>query len=132
MPDYPYVYATAPPRPVQPGGTRVRVLRRGAGHKGARREEGGDEGRDRGPEDEAWRQLLADAVAELNRSFQRAGAPFACVLEEDAEGILLRVRRQGEDGAAEDLDEETMEPHELPLWLQRIRVGLGLIVDETA
>ncbi len=132
MPDYPYVHAAAPPRPVQPGETRARVLRRGSGQGGAGREEGGEEGRARGPEDDAWRQLLAEAVAELNGSLQRAGAPFTCTLEEDEEGITLRVRRGGEDGTAEEVDEETLEPDDLPLWLERLRVGLGLIVDETA
>jgi hypothetical protein len=71
-------------------------------------------------------------VDELNASFRSAGAPFACALEEDAKGLSLRVRRHGDAGAGEDVEEEVLEPHELPRWLHRIRVGLGLLVDETA
>ncbi len=129
MPDYPYVYATSAPRPVLPGGTRVRVLRRGAG-----REEAGDEGDEgaRGEEDRSWQALLHGAVEELNASFRRAGAPFTCDLEEDEHGISLHVRRHGEDGRDREVEEETLEPRDLPLWLNRIRVGLGLLIDETA
>lgn len=131
MPDYPYVYAASPARPVQPGGTRVRVLRR---NRPVEEERSGQEGgEDRGPgAEEAWRTLLTQAVDELNASFRSAGAPFACALEEDAEGMFLRVRRHGDAGASQDVEEEVLEPQELPRWLHRIRVGLGLLVDETA
>ncbi|MEW6489115.1 MAG: hypothetical protein AB1578_14505 [Thermodesulfobacteriota bacterium] len=130
MPDYPYVYAASPARPVQPGGTRVRVLRRGRPAQESAEEEGGE---DRGPGgEETWRTLLTQAVDDLNASFRSAGAPFACALEEDAEGLFLRVRRHGDAGAGEDVEDEVLEPQDLPRWLHRIRVGLGLLVDETA
>lgn len=132
MPDHPYVYATTPARPVQAGGTRVRVLRRGSQPEGGPEEEEGGEDRDEAAAEEAWRTLLTQAVEELNASFRKAGAPFTCALEEDAEGLSLRVRRHGEAGAREDVEEEVLESQDLPLWLHRIRVGLGLLVDETA
>jgi hypothetical protein len=46
--------------------------------------------------------------------------------------LFLRVRRHGDAGASQDVEDEVLEPQDLPRWLHRIRVGLGLLVDETA
>jgi len=127
MADPPLVYAAAGLRPVAPGGTRVRVLRRRPQQEGAGEDASGDN-----REEEAWRTLLVEAVEDLNASFLRAAVPFLCVLDEDEAGYTLHVRRQGPGAEPADVEEETMEPQDLPRWLARIRTGLGLLVDETA
>ncbi len=128
MAEPPFIYPAASPRPVEPGGTRVRVPRRRP-----RDQETGAEGdEDKRREEDAWRTLLAEAVDDLNASFRRAGAPFLCVLDEDESGYTLHVRREGADGPFEELEEEPLAPQDLDRWLARIRAGLGLLVDEKA
>jgi hypothetical protein len=128
MADPPFVYATAAPRPVEPGGTRVRVRRRRPRGEG----DDAERGAEGSLEEDAWRALLVEAVADLNAAFQRAAVPFLCVLDEDEAGYTLHVRREGAGEAPAELEEETLEPRDLPRWLARIRTGLGLLVDETA
>ena len=130
MADYPYVYGSVGPRPVEQGGTRVRVFRRRRGESSEEKasEEGG---REAGGE-EAWRSLLEEAVEELNRSFEQAGVPFTCLLDEDEEGLFLHVRREGEDGSEQDVEEELLDPADLPQWLGRLRTRLGILLDEKA
>ncbi len=132
MPDYPYVYGEGPVRPIGPGGTTRRVFRkRATAQGGAPVEERYEEGQDL-----AWRRLLEEAVEELNASFSRSQAPFACFLEEDGAGFALRVRRLDVEGGASDEEGETIEdfldPAELPQWLARLRAHLGILVDEKA
>lgn len=130
MADPPFVHPAAGPRPIEPGGTRVRVLRRRPS-----REEGEEnpEERGEGQEEDAWRALLLEAVDDLNASFRRASVPFLCELEEDEAGYTLHVRREGDaEGVPTELEEEILDPRDLPRWLARIRTGLGLLVDETA
>jgi len=130
MADPPFVYPAAGPRPVEPGGTRVRVLRRRPPREES--EENPDE-RGEGQEEDAWRALLLEAVEDLNASFRRASVPFFCELDEDEAGYTLHVRREGAGGEVpSELEEETLDPRDLPRWLARIRTGLGLLVDETA
>lgn len=127
MPDSPYVYGTQAPRAVEPGGSRLRVFRRRAPARGEASEEA------RGSGDEAgWRALLAEAVAELDDAFERAGTPWRCRLEEDEEGFVLRVSRPSADQAPGPADEveEVLDPADLPAWLARLRARLGLLVDE--
>ncbi len=128
MPDHPYVYASPAPRPVEPGGTRIRVFRRRP-----RQEEGGEEDRREAEERLArWREVLAQAVDELNRAMEEAGLPHRVRLVEDAEGFLLHVST-GADGPHPALEaEELLDPADLPRWLGRLRARLGLLVDETA
>lgn len=128
MPDYPYVDPSPPLPPVGPGGTRVRLFRR---------QEHEEPDQERSPQEEeanhaAWEELLKDAVGELNASFQRDGVPFTCVLEEEDQGFSLSVVREGDGGAARAVEEEFLAPAELPRWLARLRLRLGLLVDETA
>lgn len=129
MPEFPYVYGTDPALPVGPGGTRLRVLRRRP------RDETRDG--DRGPEqdgggrEDAWRELLEQAVAELNRSFESARVPFVCTLDEDPAGFSLHVRRTDAAAGGTEEVEELLEPAELPRWLARLRIRLGLLVDRT-
>lgn len=131
MPDYPYVYGSSETRPISPGGTRIRLLRRRGGQR-----QGGETGAN--PEEEkergehAWRALLEHAVEDLNASLRASGAPFACALEEDEAGFILRVRREGEPGEATEIEEEVLAPAELPKWLSRIRSRLGILVDQSA
>ena len=129
MPDYPYVYESTGPRPVAPGGTRVRVLRRRDQEAEGETEQ---EREGEGSTERSWRQLLENAVGELNDAFRRSGVPFHCLLEEDAQGLCLHVRREGDDGVAEEVEEEVLAPSELPHWLTRFRTRLGILIDETA
>lgn len=128
MPDYPYVYGQAPPRPVGPGGTRLRVFRRRPPREGEAQVPAQAE------EEAPWAALLESAVAELNASFLRSQAPWSCRLEEDQAGLLLRVihkdAAEGPDSMPEEVD-EVMEPADLPAWLARLRARLGLLIDET-
>jgi hypothetical protein len=130
MPDYPYVYTSDPLRQVAPGGTRVRFLRRRP-RKGEEEESGTspEGGKDRG--DPGWRSLLETAVQELNDSFRDAKVPFSCTLEEDEDGFTLQVRPWG-DGGDPGVEEELLEPADLPQWLARLRSRLGILVDRTA
>ncbi len=131
MPDYPFTYAAAPPHPVAPGGTRVRLFRR--------RARPGEEAPREGPGEEepsGWRALLTAAVAELNEAFAKGAAPFSCVLEEDRRGLSLRILHLSEDGSpvapqgpVEEI-EEFLDPAELPRWLARLRSHLGILVDD--
>lgn len=129
MPDYPYVYQSTGPRPVASGGTRVRVLRRRDQETEGETEQEREEQSSPGG---SWHQLLEKAVAELNDAFRHAGVPFNCLLEEDAQGFCLHVRREGDDGVAEEVEEEILSPSDLPQWLRRFRTRLGILVDETA
>ena len=140
MPDYPYIYDAKAAHPVGPGGTRLRVFRR---RETAYEEEGGGEQREdhesSSDREAAWRRLLNEAVEELNGSFRQSGVPFSCTLEEDDTGFCLRVFRQlhnqeseGAAAVAEEVEEEVVEPSQLPLWLTRIRSRLGLLLDEKA
>lgn len=126
MPDYPYVYAEGPARGVEPGGARVRVLRR---------RPRGEKPTPEAPEEpEAWEALLREAVEELNGAFRRTGAPFTCTLRADDAGFLLHVRHVGEpraDPTEEDAVDEVLAPSDLPAWLRRLQTRLGLLVDET-
>ncbi len=128
MPDYPYVDPSPALPPVGPGGTQMRLFRR------REREE---PGRERSPQEEeandaAWEGLLEDAVGELNAAFRRDGVPFTCVLEEDDRGFSLSILREGDGSAPREVEEEFLDPTELPRWLARLRLRLGLLVDETA
>lgn len=127
MPDYPYVYPDAPLRAVEPESARLRLPRRRA----RRPEEAADPASVEGSEAE-WRSLLEEAAGELNASFRVAGAPWHCHIEEDDDGFLLKVMRQGADSSAGDAEEidEALEPADLPAWLARLRLRLGLLVDE--
>ncbi len=129
MPDYPYVYASPAPRPVEPGGTRIRVFRR----RPRKGEEGAEEERREAEERLArWREALTRAVDELNRAMEEAGLPHRVRLVEDSEGFLLHVST-GAEGAQPPLEaEELLDPADLPRWLARLRARLGLLVDETA
>ena len=134
MPDYPYVYDTNATRPVEYGGARLRVFRRRG-----REDEGGepDDHSSHGDYESKWREMLRQAVDDLNDAFRRSGAAFLCALDEDESGFCLRVFRlgaggPGSDAMAEGVDEEVVNPEELPLWLSRLRSRLGLLVDETA
>lgn len=131
MPEFPYVYGLGSPRGVEPGGRRIRFLRRRAG-KGGDSEDPAEKPEEHDAEEASWRVLLEDAVEQLNASFGRSAIPFLCVLEEDENGLSLRIRREGEDGSTETVDEEILERSEFPRWLERIRSQLGLLVDETA
>lgn len=124
MPDSPYVYATGAARPVEPGGTRVRVLRRRKPE-----DEPDEEPREPGAEDR-WRELLATAVDELNEAFREGGAAFRCTLEEDESGLCLHVHRTGGQGPGPSDVEEVLDPADLPRWLARLRTRLGLLVDQ--
>ena len=131
MPDYPYVDPSPALRPVGPGGTRVRLLRRRE-REAAPEDERGH--RDEAANDAAWEELLGSAVEELNVAFEQAGVPFTCTLGEDEHSMWLTVSRQssGHEGEPLALDEEVLEPADLPRWLARLRLRLGLLVDETA
>ena len=90
---------------------------------------GAEDGRE-----EHWRELLEAALEELNEAFRRSGAAYACHLEEDEAGFLLKVVRQGGpplSGISDEVD-EALEPADLPVWLGRLRARLGLLVDEIA
>jgi hypothetical protein len=127
----PLVHGTGGAQPVAPGGTRVRFFRRR--RREGEGEEAGREGENRDERDEAkWRALLEEAVEELNTAFRDAGVPTSCALEEDEHGLCLHVRRHGSGGASEELEEEVLDPADLPKWLARIRTRLGLLVDERA
>lgn len=128
MPEYPYVYGADSTRPVAPGGTRLRIARRRPRREPEK--EGQDPGKE-GGEDSAWRELLEEAVAELNQAFRDRHVPFLCSLDEDPTGFCLHVRRTDAVGG-EDAAEELIDPAELPQWLSRLRTRLGLLVDETA
>lgn len=132
MPDYPHIYGTPGPRPIAAGGTRVRMARRRTPSQSGEDRSGAEEGGGRDREAATWRELLQEAVADLNASFQRSGAPFACALEEDAQGYSLVVKRVGDGDTGEPIEEEILEPSELPQWLARIRTRLGILVDEKA
>ncbi|MDW7712390.1 MAG: hypothetical protein SCH98_18130 [Deferrisomatales bacterium] len=110
----------------------MRVLRRRPRGESATEPEPGRAAPEPGAEERAWREMLAAAAQELNESFRASGAPFLCAVEEDPEGITLRVSRLGEEGRTEDVEEEVLDSRELPVWLGRLRLGLGLLVDETA
>ena len=129
MPDYPYVYATPAPRPVEPGGTRIRLFRRRPRQE---EEEGGEERREAEERLARWREVLTQAVDELNRAMEEAGLPHRVRLVEDAEGFLLHVST-GADGPHPALEtDELLDPADLPRWIARLRARLGLLVDETA
>jgi hypothetical protein len=102
-----------------------------------RRREGEEPDDRRSPQEEeandaAWEQLLEDAVAELNASFREDGVPFTCVLEEDEQGLSLSILRDGDGTPPREVEEAVLAPAELPSWLARLRLRLGLLVDETA
>lgn len=128
MPDHPYVEPSPPLPPVEPGGTQVRLSRRRE-----RREPSQEQGpQDEAANDSAWEELLQAAVAELNAAFRDGGVPFRCELEEDAQGFSLSIRRQGDGSPPGDVEEVVLSPAELPRWLARLRLRMGLLVDETA
>ena len=129
MPDYPYVDPSPAPLPVGPGGTRVRLFRRREPEEEPEEERSH---RDKAANDAAWEELMESAVDELNTSFEQAGVPFTCTLGEDQHSMWLTVNRQNEDGGGESVEEEVLEPADLPRWLSRLRLRLGLLVDETA
>jgi hypothetical protein len=107
----------------------VRLFRR----REPEQEEGESPPRDEAANDEAWEDVLEEAVEEMNAALQRAGAPFTCNLEEDEHGFCLSVLRKGSGGEAEyAIEEEVLAPGDLPRWLLRLRLRLGLLVDETA
>ncbi|MBI5015963.1 MAG: hypothetical protein HZB55_10785 [Deltaproteobacteria bacterium] len=126
MPDYPYVYPEGAVRPIQPGATRLRFFRRRP------RSEGEAEPHAAETPETAWGELLEAAIRDINAAFRQAGAPYTCVLEEDAAGFLLKViHESGEPlrkGTAEV--DEVLEPADLPAWLARLRAHLGILVDE--
>ncbi len=131
MPDYPYVYAppgTPPPRPVEPGGTRIRVFRR---RRGPAEEETGAGGEDAEERLRRWREALQEAVEELNAELAAAGLPHRVRLGEDREGFWLHVTGFP-PGAPPLRVDELLDPADLPRWLARLRTRLGLLVDETA
>ncbi len=131
MPDYPHVHGSLTVRPVGAGGTRIRLVRRRPGE--AEGEETGENSAERKDQrDSAWRALIEEAVRELDASLRAAGAPFTCGLEEDEDGLILQVRRHRREGVAPEVEEEYLEPTDLPEWLARIRSRLGILVDETA
>ncbi len=132
MPDYPYVYGAQGPRPVMPGGTRIRLPRRRTPSEGGEDRAGGQAGEGGGQDATPWKDLIREAVADLNASFQSSGAPFVCEIEEDAQGYSLVVRRFGSGEPGEAIEEEALEPSELPEWLDRIRARLGILLDEKA
>ncbi len=130
MPDYPYIYQTGAPRPVEPGGTRLRFFRRRREETAQQQDQ--DAGKDDHPATEPpWSEVLEQAVADLNAAFRQAGAPFTCSLEEDDAGYTLIVRAEGAAGSTQEI-EEVLEPSEFPRWLSRLRARLGVLVDETA
>jgi hypothetical protein len=135
MPDYPYVYDSRAPRPIGLGGTRLRVFRRRPPAEGTEHEENSGSAEE---SDARWRQLLGQAVEELNESFGHSGVPFLCSLDEDEGGFSLKISRipgPGETAGAEDAPEgveEAVEPADLPRWLARLRARLGILVDEKA
>lgn len=129
MPDYPYVDPSPAPLPVGPGGTRVRVFRR---RQPEEEEQEESSPRDEEANDAAWEELLGQAVEELNAAFRQARVPFTCTLEEDEHSICLCVRREGDGPTAHAVEEEVLAPGDLPRWLLRLRLRLGLLVDETA
>lgn len=125
MPDYPYVYGTAAPRPVEPGGTRIRVFRR---RRGEEEEERGEETADRWA---AWEAALAEAVEELNRHLEAAGSAVRAQLAEEEGSLFLTL--SGLPGALPSaLPAVPLDPADLPRWFGRLRSHLGLLVDETA
>ncbi|GAB6063019.1 hypothetical protein [Deferrisoma palaeochoriense] len=125
MPDYPYVYGTAAPRPVEPGGTRIRVFRRRREEQG---EEGGEEAADRWA---AWEEALAEAVEELNRDLEAQGSGVRVHLAEEEGSLFLTLT--GLPGALPSpLPSAPLDPADLPRWFARLRSHLGLLVDETA
>ena len=130
MPDYPYVYGTGALRPVAPGGTRIRLFRR------RQEETEGDKNEpphgEQGQDQSGWAEMLREAVEELNASLLRAGAPFRCSLEEDEGGLVFQVRREGGQPGPPEVEEEILDPAELPRWLARIRSRLGVLIDEKA
>jgi hypothetical protein len=129
--DYPYVYPEGPVRPVESGGTRLRVFRKRPQREGTENEQ--ESSTD--PHAAAWRELLEKAVAELNEGFQETGAPYACQLLEDDAGFLLRVARGAQEGevpGSSEKVEEILQPADLPAWLARLRAHLGILVDEKA
>ena len=131
MPEYPYVHGSTEALPISPGGTRIRLLRRRRGEREGGEAEANPEGqKDRG--EQRWRALLGQAVEDLNASLRASGAAFACALEEDEAGFILRFRRAGEPGEAQEIEEEILDPAELPRWLARIRSHLGILVDQSA
>ncbi|WP_025322498.1 hypothetical protein [Deferrisoma camini] len=129
MPDYPYVYGTAGPRPVEPGGTRIRVFRRRP-RRGE--EEGGEQDRD-SAEDRwaAWREALADAVEELNRALEAEGVATRFLLVEEEAGLGLEVTGLPPGANLPPLP-EALDPDDLPAWFARLRTRLGLLLDRRA
>jgi hypothetical protein len=132
VPDYPYVYAEGPVRPIQPGATRLRVFRRGPRREGEPESPITAAGSTRDDRDTRWRRLLEAAVGELNATLRKAGAPYVCHLEEDEAGFLLKVIHRDGEPLEEGPDEvdEVLEPEELPAMLARLRTRLGILVDE--
>lgn len=128
MADYPSVFPEGPVFPVAPGGAQARIPRR------RNRREEKEPPRD--SYEAVWRRLLEEAVADLNEEFHRTGAPYACLLLEDDTGFLLRVshldgasRQEGDPGIQTGVADELLEPADLPVWLARLRAGIGILVD---
>ncbi len=129
MPDYPYVYGAAGPRPVEPGGTRIRVFRR----RPRRGEEGGEQ-EDRGSAEDrwaAWREALAVAVEELNRALEAEGLATRFRLVEEEAGLGLEVTGLPPGANLPPLP-EALDPGDLPAWFARLRTRLGLLLDRRA